>query len=374
MRKLKSPVKARHDHWTSVSQNKISGTFWLPFNYSSPGVSYPSQISLSSFPHPLPQCLNLLPPSSLFPANSISQFLLQGLNTSLNSRGPRFHSGTYVEHLLFLKKKKKSPLLWLRATIPLALGPLIPPFPLQTHPAQAFVIRFLNFLALPPHHRRSHPAYSLPPKFQNPFLQLSRALLPPSQKLSLEPILSENPRIPSPQPPLRLPRAYPTRAPACRALPPGSPSPRPAEWRWPRRAAPSPDTRCSAVARRGPPGRSGSAAAEGRSRPRSFSRSRPRSAAQGGSRSRSRPPPGPGPPAAAAAATAPGAGAPAPVRGGQRPWPNPPTQQKPWSPCPLSGAPRPHAQPLGPRGQLRRPVRPASPVPGPPGRSARRGP
>lgn len=203
-----------------------------------------------------------------------------------------------------------------------------------------FVTGSLHCLALPPPHRGSQPAYSQHPKFPTVFFQLSRVQLPPSPKLRPEPILPKRPASHHCNPRLRLPRAYPTRARACRALLPGSPSPRPAAWRWPRRAAPSPGTRCSAAARRGLRGRSGSAAAEGRSRPRSSSRSRPRSAAQAQSRSRSRPPPGSGPPAAAAA---PGAGSPAPVRGGQRPWPNPPTQQKPRRPRPLPEPPATHA-------------------------------
>ena len=217
---------------------------------------------------------------------------------------------------------------------PLAPEAFIPPHPLLPTLLRPFVTHSLKFLVLPLHQPR---VSSLPPKFQTLFLQLSRVLLPP--------LTSSGPslffrRVPAthrhgPRPGLRLPRAYPTRARACRAPPPGSLSPRPAAWRWPRRAAPSRGTRCSAAARRGRPGRSGSAAAEGRLRLRSFSRSRPRSRAPAGSRSRSRPPPGPGPLAAAAA---PGAGAPAPVRGGQRPWPNPPTQQKPRRPRPLSGA------------------------------------
>lgn len=109
-------------------------------------------------------------------------------------------------------------------------------------------------------------------------------------------------------------------------------------------------------------GRSGSAGGEGRSRPRSFSR--PALALQGPGRAAFplKAAPRPGAPSSRSSARSRSSG---PVRGGQRPWPNPPTQQKPRRPRSLSGAhPRPHAPPWGPQTQLRRPVRPESPVPG----------
>ena len=52
----------------------------------------------------MPKSSNRIFPFSL--SSLISWSLLQSLNT-LHSRGPRFQSGTYVEHLLFKKKKKK---------------------------------------------------------------------------------------------------------------------------------------------------------------------------------------------------------------------------------------------------------------------------
>ena len=165
MRKLKSPVKSR-------TRSQSSGllapkTRFLELSDYHLITHYQRFLTFHKFHSILSPHLPSMPKSSnrIFPfslSSLISWSLLQSLNT-LHSRGPRFQSGTYVEHLQFKKKKKKrSPVLWLRAHTPSLPGALIPPHPLLPTLLRPFVTHSLNFLVLSLHHRR---VSSLPPKF-----------------------------------------------------------------------------------------------------------------------------------------------------------------------------------------------------------------